>query len=318
MKKDIHTRLQKSFWSAAILLVFLLLILNIYSQSCGDVQSDAETIKPVDIESLAKQVVIELPGLPPDAVPLKFVLIDSGTFRMGASLEEKGRTTNDWPPHQVTISCPIYIGQFEVTQAQWDVLMNRNPSYFKNKPNQPVEKVSWRACQKFIKKLNGLGKGTFRLPTEAEWEYACRAGTSSRFYFGDAPACSDDLLCPEANKFMWWAGNNEPKGPKKVGLKEPNAWGLYDMHGNVHEWCSDRWQNPYDRGPQIDPQGPRCGSRFFLIFTNRTARGGCFQHGGLSHCRSAYRFYEQASDYYYGLGFRLVRNVDGNEKRERL
>ncbi|MBN1481887.1 formylglycine-generating enzyme family protein [candidate division KSB1 bacterium] len=208
----------------------------------------------------------------------------------------------------------IYLGQFEVTQAQWEAVMEVNPSYFKGQPDHPVEKVTWRACQKFIKKMNALGQGTFRLPTEAEWEYACRAGTSTRFYFGDAPDCSGDVLCPNADEYMWWAGNNEPEGPKQVGLKKPNAWGLYDMHGNVHEWCADRWQAPYDRVAQIDPPGPQRGSRFLLFFTNRTARGGCFRHGGLNHCRSAYRFKEQASDFYYGLGFRLVREVEGNER----
>ena len=161
-----------------------------------------------------------------------------------------------------------------------------------------MEKVSWRACQKFIKRLNKLGKGTFRLPTEAEWEYACRAGTDTRFSFGDA--------LEGADKYMWWTGNNTPNETKKVGLKLPNPWGLYDMHGNVWEWCSDRWEKPYERGPQVDPQSPSSGLPFSFLWTNYTCRGGSFRNGAQG-CRSAYRSHEQSFDYHYSLGFRLVR-----------
>nr|NIQ17256.1 SUMF1/EgtB/PvdO family nonheme iron enzyme [Candidatus Aenigmarchaeota archaeon] len=136
------------------------------------------------------------------------------------------------------------------------------------------------------------------LPTEEEWEYACRAGTKTRFSFGDSLG--------NADRYMWWEGNNNPNGTKEVGLKMPNSWGLYDMHGNVQEWCEDRWQLPYERGPQVNPQGPLSGSSFFFLWTNRVFRGGSFASRA-QDCRSSYRSREQSIDFHYSLGFRLVR-----------
>jgi formylglycine-generating enzyme required for sulfatase activity len=147
--------------------------------------------------------------------------------------------------------------------------------------------VSWNDCQEFIQKLNAMGCGTFRLPTEAEWEYACRAGTTTRFSFGDALECaeSDEDYCELADKYMWWRGNNtyggNVYGTKEVGLKLPNRWGLYDMHGNVWEWCSDWYIDPYSRGDQVDPIGPQSGS-------SRVLRGGDWGYYAWD-CRSAYR-----------------------------
>jgi len=247
-----------------------------------------------------KVIIIHVPGLPKEAKKLEMVLIKPGTFMMGSSKAERGRKGYEWPwpPHEVTITKPFYMGKYEVTQAQWEAMMGHNRSYFRGRPNSPVEKVTWRACQKFIKRLNALGQGTFRLPTEAEWEFACRAGTETQFSFGD----SIDI----ADKYMWWRGNNDTNETKEVGLKSPNPWGLYDMHGNVLEWCADRWELSTEREPQIDPQGPSKGLSFFFLFTNRVLRGGAFASSA-QDCRSSFRGREQSIDFHLSLGFRLVR-----------
>jgi formylglycine-generating enzyme required for sulfatase activity len=262
-----------------------------------------------------KSVIIDLPGLPDQAIKLTMVRIEPGMFIMGAPLNERGRRdSNDWPPHQVTITKPFYMGKFEVTQAQWEAVMGSDShrSKYRGK-DKPVGKVSWSNCQEFIEKLNELRIGRFRLPTEAEWEYACRAGTTTRFSFGDALECSDTGRenCAIADPYMWWAGNNSLKGIHDVGLKRPNDWGLHDMHGNSAEWCSDIWQKPSERSSQIDPTGPPSNwlNRWWPL-TNRVNRGGSIYLGryyrGLQECRSATRHYEQAIDHHYSLGFRLA------------
>lgn len=276
--------------------------------------SQSEDKKSINNE--IQTIIIQLPGLPKDAKKLEMILIQPGTFTMGAPMDERGRRDeHDWPPHKVTITQPFYIGKYEVTQAQWEAVMGSNShhSKFPGK-NHPVEKVSWRNCQKFIKRMNVLGQGIFRLPTEAEWEYACRAGTENRYFFGDALECAETGIeyCEIADKYMWWSGNNKPEGTREVGLKLPNPWGLYDMHGNVSEWCSDLWKTPYDRGSKIDPEGPASNwfKRLYPL-SNHVNRGGSIYYGrnfhGVNDCSSASRFYEQAIDFHYSLGFRLVR-----------
>lgn len=245
-----------------------------------------------------KMITVHLPALQADAKKLEMVLIEPGSFIMGSPKEELGRSGTDWPLHEVTITKPFYIGKYEITQAQWESMMGNNPSYFRGKPNHPVEKVKWQTCQKYVKKLNDLGQGKFRLPTEAEWEYACRARTRTRFSFGDT--------LENADQYMWWEGNSKLKETKEVGLKLPNPWGLHDMHGNVLEWCTDRWGLPSDRGPQIDPQGPSKGASFFFLWTNRVFRGGSFGRSA-ADCRSSFRSREQSIDFHSSLGFRIVR-----------
>ncbi len=299
--------LQKSQDLRGIGLLMMLFVLAFLLAGCekesqkteGDQQTHSSYSDTSHESSLAKEIiVVHLPGLPEDAKKLEMVLIQPGSFKMGSSGDEQERSDTDWPLHEVTITKPFYMGKHEVTQAQWESVMGNNPSYFRGKPNNPVEKVRWRTCQRFIKKLNSLGQGTFRLPTEEEWEYACRAGTKTRFSFGDSLG--------NADRYMWWEGNNNPNGTKEVGLKMPNSWGLYDMHGNVQEWCEDRWQLPYERGPQVNPQGPLSGSSFFFLWTNRVFRGGSFASRA-QDCRSSYRSREQSIDFHYSLGFRLVR-----------
>ncbi len=288
------------FLTVIIVMVFLLISCakkpkdEDTAQKMGPLDPDVNYERPFE----PKMISVHLPALTEEAKKLEMVLIEPGSFIMGSSKDELGRSETDWPLHEVKITKPFYIGKYEVTQVQWESVMGSNPSYFRERPNHPVEKVRWQTCQKFIKKLNALGQGTFRLPTEAEWEYACRAGTQTRFFFGES--------LENADHYMWWEGNSEPKETKEVGLKRPNSWGLYDMHGNVQEWCADRWELPSDRGPQIDPQGPSSGASFFFLWTNRVFRGGSFGSNALD-CRSSFRSREQSIDFHYSLGFRLVR-----------
>jgi formylglycine-generating enzyme required for sulfatase activity len=185
---------------------------------------------------------------------MHFVVIPAGEFMMGSPKTEKDRDFNDHPIHKVKIPRPFYLGKYEVTQAEWTKVMGANPSNFKG-DNNPVECVSWALCQEFAEKLNqalgasssptGAGAGQslpseaqqtepirFALPTEAQWEYACRAGTKTRFHYGDDPDYGD------LSKYAWHSDNSS-KVSHPVGQKRPNGWGLYDMHGNVYEWCED-------------------------------------------------------------------------------
>ena len=177
---------------------------------------------------------------------MELVLIPAGAFMMG---DEKG-DAEEKPAHKVTFSKPFYMGKFEVTQEQWEAVMGGNPSHFKGARN-PVDRVSWEACQSFIKKLNEKSAGagiTFSLPSEAQWEYACRTGSSTEFGFGNGES--------KLNEYGWFADNADDT-THPVGQKKPNAWGLYDMHGNVWEWTADWYDEDYYRkSPTIDPSGP--------------------------------------------------------------
>ncbi len=210
-----------------------------------------------------------------NSIGMEFVKIPAGSFMMGDNSEK--------PIHKVTISRDFYMGKTEVTQAQWKALMGNNPSHFKG-DNLPVETVSWDDAQEFIKKLNAKGEGTYRLPTESEWEYAARAGTT-----GDYAGNLDSMA---------WYGANSGNKTHEVGTKQANAFGLYDMHGNVWEWCQD-WYGEYSSSAQTDPTGASSGSF-------RVSRGGSWlNYGGL--LRSANRNSYTPSDRYFNLGFRLVR-----------
>ncbi len=205
-------------------------------------------------------------------IKIDFVLIPSGSFMMG---DEKG-DSDEKPVHKVTISKPFYMGKFEVTQEQWEAVMGSNPSRFKGAKN-PVDRVSWEACQTFINKLNKKSADaavTFGLPTEAEWEYACRAGSTSRYGFGDSET--------ELAKYGWFEDNAGGR-THPVGQKKPNAWGLYDVHGNVWEWCGDWYDGDYyKKSPGVDPPGPTTGA-------SRVLRGGSWSDPA-PYCRSSYRY----------------------------
>jgi len=226
-------------------------------------------------------------------VTMELVLIRPGKFIMGSPDSEKGRVVHEGPQHEVTISKPFYMGVTEVTQAQYQAIMGTNPSNFEGEKN-PVEKVSWNDATQFCKKLSERTGRTVRLPTEAEWEYACRAGSKTRFCFGDADADLGDYAWSEANS----GGTTHP-----VGQKEPNAWGLYDMHGNLCEWCAD-WYGDYPNGPVTDPQGPASG-------TYRVLRGGCWLTAP-SVDRSALRVLDPPIKRTTIYGFRVVVSVPGS------
>jgi formylglycine-generating enzyme required for sulfatase activity len=240
-------------------------------------------------EPAGRPLVLTIPG--PDRVRLRMRRIPTGVFAMGAPEGEEGRDGDEGPKHEVVISRPFHLGIHEVTQQQWEAVMGNHPSKAKGNPRHPVEQVSWEDCQEFIKKLNAMGIGTFRLPTEAEWEYACRAGSQAAYAFGD-----DDAKLGE---YAWYRGNSG-NHPHEVGAREPNAWGLYDMHGNVSEWCGD-WYDKYVMDRQADPAGPADGTR-------RVSRGGSWSLPS-AFCRSANRDRASPDIRDEDLGFRLVREI---------
>ena len=175
-----------------------------------------------------------------NTIDMEFVLIQPGEFDMGSPANEIGRGNDEGPVHHVKISEAFYLGKYEVTQKQWHEVMGNNPLYFKG-DDLPVERVSWDDVQDFIKKLNEKeGTNKYRLPTEAEWEYAARAGTTTRYSFGD-----DDSKLGE---YAWYSENSGHK-THPFGKKVANPWGLYDVHGNVWEWVQDEWHDTYNGAP---------------------------------------------------------------------
>jgi formylglycine-generating enzyme required for sulfatase activity len=202
------------------------------------------------------------------------------------------------PIHRVTISKPFYMCVYPITVEQWQAVMGRESAdgadsagAMVDDPKCPVTMVSWLDCQEFIRRLETLGLRGFRLPTEAEWEYACRAGTATKFYWGD-----DAELAREYT----WCYENSDGHTHPVGLKKPNAWGLYDMNGNVWEWCAD-WFAGYSAGAEVDPVGPAEGSE-------RVVRGASYGDGAVCML-SALRNKRAPSDRYRYYGFRLVRDA---------
>ena len=233
-----------------------------------------------------------------NSIGMKFVLIPAVTFKMGSPVNERKRDIDE-RHHEVTLTKGFYMQTTEVTQGQWRDIMGSNPSHFKNCGDDcPVEEVSWNDCQKFIRKLNQQeGTNKYRLPTEAEWEYACRAGTNTPFYFGNC------LSTDQAN----YDGNHPMPGCSKgewrnrivpAGSFQPNAWGLYDMHGNVWEWCQD-WKGEYSPGHVTDPTGPASG-------TYRVLRGGSWNRKS-GYIRSANRDRANPDGRKYNTGFRVAR-----------
>jgi formylglycine-generating enzyme required for sulfatase activity len=228
-----------------------------------------------------------------NTIDMEFIFISSGEFNMGSSSNENYRSNNEGPVHQVKISNAFYLGKYEVTQKQWRDVMGTNPSYFES-DNLPVESVSWNDVQDFIKKLNEKeGGNKYRLPTEAEWEYAARAGTTTSYSFGDDVS--------KLGKYAWYDENGMRTEPvHKVGQKKPNLWGLYDMHGNVLEWVQDKWHEDYNGAP-TDGSSWESGDD-----SDRVVRG-CSWMDAEYHCRSAYRDKYEPSDLPFNLGFRLLR-----------
>ena len=222
-----------------------------------------------------------------DGISIDMVRVEAGTFTMGATPEMEDPWDDEKPAHQVTLTNDYYIGKYEVTQALWKAVMGKKPSKFKG-DNLPVEQVSWNDCQEFISKLNRITGKTFRLPTEAEWEYAARGGKKSR---GNQYSGSNNL-----SDVAWYLDNSGEK-THAVGTKQPNELGIYDMSGNVYEWCQD-WKGSYSSSSQVNPTGANSGS-------TRVFRGGSrssFARGCRSSCRD---IYTPAYIYDY-IGLRLV------------
>jgi formylglycine-generating enzyme required for sulfatase activity len=204
---------------------------------------------------------------------------------------EKG-LDNEKPAHEVTLTKPFYLGIYEVTQAQWKAVMGENPSFFRG-DDLPVDSVSWENCQKFLAKLKEkVGQGSIcRLPTEAEWEYACRAGSTTGYCFGDDQA--------RLGEYAWYTANSDGK-THPVGQKKPNAWGLHDMHGNVWESCTDWYDKGYyAKGPAKDPKGPSSGAF-------RVLRGGSWHSTYAVNARSAHRYWNVPTHRSIPIGLRVV------------
>ena len=229
---------------------------------------------------------VELPESA-DSIGIEFKLIPSGTFTMGDGDDAQ----------EVTLTKPFKMGVHEVTQAQYEQVMGVNPSHFKGAEN-PVAKISWDDAVEFCRRLSELpsekaADNVYRLPTEAEWEYACRAGTTTQFSFGDDESKLGDYA---------WYGENSNDRTHPVGEKKPNAWGIHDMYGNVGEWCQD-WYGEYPSGAVTDPTGPATGS-------HRVSRGGYWSYTAVN-CRSARRFRGNPSYRSNDGGFRVCLSPSG-------
>ena len=269
-------------------------------------------VKPKDIPQPGNDTVIEVTS----NVNLELVWIEPGTFTMGSPEGEIGNLYGDETQHEVTLTHGYWLGKYEVTQAQYAAVMVFNPSGY-NILDHPVEYVSWNDAINFCayltyieRKAGRLPEGyEFTLPTEAQWEYACRAGTTTAFNNGtnlETTVQIWDDPCPGLDKVGWYrynseyssgfSGNNE-RNHQTVGQKQPNAWGLYDMHGNVAEWCLDRYGD-YPTGSVTDPTGPSTGDQFIM-------RGGDY-HNYAYLCRSAYRSISKPNDNWNNVGFRVV------------
>ena len=250
---------------------------------CGCDQEQRKTLRPTppgpskqemltpDPTPVATNVEdMELPESA-DSIGMEFKLIPAGTFTMGDASGQDDET-----PHEVTLTKPFKMGVHEVTQAQYEQVMGVNPSEYKG-ANNPVEMVSWEDAVEFCRRLSELpaekeAGNVYRLPTEAEWEYACRAGTTTMYSFGDDES--------DLRNYAWYL-RYSGGGTHPVGGKKPNAWGVYDMHGNVWEWCQD-WYGDYPSGSVTDPSGAKSGE-------TRVFRGGSWSMTP-EHCRSATRF----------------------------
>jgi formylglycine-generating enzyme required for sulfatase activity len=247
-----------------------------------------------------------------NSIGMEFVLIPSGTFMMGSRANDREAQVDERPQHQVTISKPFYMAAHEVTQAQWEAVMGSNPYTMRRStsrwdrlisqpgrfiaPQKPAT-VSWFDVQDFIRRLNEReNHNRYRLPTEAEWEYAARSGSTTSYSFGDNAA--------HLGRYAWFGGDFATGSIHPVGQKLPNPWGLYDVHGNVWEWVQDWYAaDYYSRSPPVDPPGPNSGSE-------RVVRGGSW-HQSSDSWRSAFRK-KYPPDYRgISIGFRLVLMLEG-------
>ncbi len=256
---------------------------------CEDCFKDMR--EKISKEKEKRQEKPKLEDIIENSIGMKFKLIPAGEFMMGSDEWEDSQ-----PVHKVKITKPFYIGIYPVTQREWKAVMGDNPSEFKG-DDLPVENVSWNDCQEFIGLLNKKEGGwKYRLPTEAEWEYACRAGSQGRYCFGDDEG--------RLGQYAWYGENSNEK-THTVGTKKPNKWGLHDMHGNVWEWCEDNWHDNYNGAPQ-DAKAWVPGSGEYG--SSRVVRGGGWSSDA-EYCASANRTHSSPGYRYAYRGFRLVRSL---------
>ena len=241
--------------------------------------SEKENVEPDDNTVPSNCITVVANG-----VKFRMIKVEAGTFKMGSTSGD----SDERPVHQVTLTNDYYIGETEVTQELWTAVMGSNPSYFTSSNQLPVEEVSWNDCQTFITKLNVLTGRAFRLPTEAEWEFAARGGNASEGYTYSGSNNVGDVA--------WYYDNSSSK-THDVATKAPNELGIYDMSGNVWEWCQD-WYGSYSSNAQTNPTGPTSGS-------SRVDRGGGWSNDD-NYCRVANRSGSDASFTYEGLGLRLA------------
>ncbi|MGB9929388.1 MAG: formylglycine-generating enzyme family protein [Methanosarcina sp.] len=241
-----------------------------------------------------------------NSIGMKFVKIPAGDFLMGSSWIEDNRDDDEGPVHEVTIKEPYYLGKFEITQDQWSKIMGNDssPSYHKGE-YFPVESVSWYDAQEFIRKLNQIEKtDKYRLPSEAEWEYACRAGTTTTYSCGNDPyieKISSEGDCIIITYYDCYAASTNLR-PFPVGQMQPNPWGLYDMHGNVREWCQDNYHSSYEGAPTD-------GSAWENVtIKSRVVRGGSWCDRRWD-CRSANREEDSPEGRLDALGFRVLSEI---------
>ena len=281
---------------------------SVIDNSTGDPTTVVMKEAAVDCSTTGgNSLTVTLPG----NVPMTLLNIAAGSFTMGSPATESGRTDNEGPQHLVTISKDFWLGETEVTQAQWTAVMGSNPSSFRSCGGDcPVEQVSWsEVCGgpdgthcttgSFVGRLNAIfGTSTFRPPTEAEWEFAARAATISRFSFPEDPPCANGCAaCSSADASVLWCANSAST-PHPVRSKNPNPLGLYGMHGNVAEWVAD-FYGPYGTSAATDPAGPATG-------TWRVERSGSW-YDGIQSCRSASRTYALPDYRKDRLGFRVAK-----------
>jgi len=232
-----------------------------------------------------------------EEMPITMVWIPSGSYMMGAQDGEEHAEEDEYPRHEVTIAYGFWMGQYEVTQAQWVAVMGNNPSHFQGSDNLPVEMVSWDEIHEFTERI---GNG-FRIPSESEWEYACRAGhDEERFFYGDDGGEGYVTL----GNYAWYRDNCDGC-THDVGIKQPSPWGLYDIYGNVYEWCEDEYFDSYEGAP--DDGSARHGEGGGRI--DRIRRGGSF-FGGPRICRSANRDLHSQRSHEDCIGFRVVKDAD--------
>ena len=283
--------------------------------------------EPRETTTTDKETTNQSPKTVINSIGMKLVRIPADSFMMGSRQEDPDHRADELPRHLVRVTRPFYIGAYEVTQAEFEQVMGVRKSFFRpdgpgkdkvagrDTSNFPAEQVTWHEATEFCRRLSvspaekEAGR-TYRLPTEAEWEYACRAGTTTLFSFGDS------LASTQANFNGIYPFGDAPQGPfrsrtMRVGSFHPNGFGLYDMHGNVWEWCFDRYGlDFYESTPTDDPQGPAAGSR-------RVIRGGDWYSDGRD-CRSAFRYADVPGGTFYALGMRVVMTTGGRQLRDDL